>query len=813
MLKGYAAQVLGQDVDLCFGFETEAASGAFAVLGFEGHEALSEGFEIAVDLVSNRSDLDLAALLDTSASLAISHKYDQPRFLHGVISEIERGGSGFSRTFYRAVLKPALHRLSYHSDSRIFQAQSAVDISRTVLGEHGIVDVEWRIDLPHQPREYCVQYAETSYDFLRRLWAEEGMTFFFAHSADGHRMIVTDAPQAMPVLEAAPQLTYNATPGGAVKGAWVSQFAQVERLRATHRVAADYSFKNPAYHQRQQAVERVSNGAKGRYELYQYPGRHKTPDAGKPFNDHALEAHRVDATTGAGETNAIQLSAGFIFALTDHPDPKANANHRLLRVEHRGQQPAALEEETPEGGATTYAARFTTQPAHLPYRPVNPNPRPRIDGPQIAHVTGPEGEEIYCDEHGRVRLWFPWDRHGRKDESSSCWVRVSQNWAGGNWGQMAIPRVGQEVVVEYLEGDPDQPIITGRTYHANNRPPYKLPEHKTKMVIRSDTHKGDGFNEISFEDEAGQENIALHAQKDQTLKVNHNRMKRVDNDQIESVGNNKSIEVGQNHQERIGGSMNLTVGGGGKGALFAALGGVMTQAVTDALDVAQEAGDPEIPTFLGGVVATTIGGEAASAPGISGFDGAGQNRQIAGAAQAAAGTALGTLLSSVMPVSGVKNTIVEKFVSDTVGLARTEQIGLFKNTMVGAVQNTTVGAKQFTRVGDEQRLHVGRIKTDEIGEEYTTHSGKRSAHSSGKLFQISAEERFEGTAKVWEIKAAERLLISAPGGYVEISEAGVKIRGLKVEIEGNAIDFRSGGPGEGSQCLRAMAASATPFVR
>jgi len=404
------------------------------------------------------------------------------------------------------------------------------------------------------------------------------------------------------------------------------------------------------------------------------------------------------------------------------------------------------------------------------------------------------------------------NRHGRKDESSSCWVRVSQNWAGGTWGHIAIPRIGHEVIVEFLEGDPDQPIVTGRTYHAANMSPYPLPAHKTKMVIRSDTHKGSGFNEFSFEDEAGRENIALHAQKDQTLKVLNNRMKRIDNDQVESVGSNKSIEIGNNHQERIGGSMNLTIGGG-KTALFAGIAGIMGQATKDALIVAGEAGNPLIPTFLGGVVASTVGGEMASGSKISAFDGAGGNRAIAGADQSAKGTALGGLLSPIMPLSGIRNTVIEKFQADTIGIARTEQIGAFKNTMVGAVQNTMVGAKQFTKIGVEQRLNVGKTKTAEIGEEYTTHTGKRAAHSSGKLYQIMSEEKFEGTSKVWEIKTDDTLLLTAPGGYIEINKSGVKIRGKKVVVEVNAINFKSGGPGEGSKCLRAMAKSATPFVR
>lgn len=736
-LSGLASRVLSQDADLAFGFEAVKAPGAFVVRGFDGIEEIFEGYEIAVDLVSDRSDLDLHALLDSEAALGIYHKYDAPRFLHGVIAEIEKGEAGFARCFYRVVLKPALHRLHYHSDSRIFQNQSVVEISKTILQKNRITDIDWRIAFDHQPREYCVQYGETSFDFLRRIWAEEGLFFFFEHSDTNHRMIVSDSPLSMPVLTAAPGLTFNATPGGMGRGFWVSRFRQVERLRATRRISRDYSFKNPPYNQQHSVGQYMPNGARGEYELYHYPGRHKDPGAGQPFNDHALEAHRVEATTATGETNNIQLSAGFIFALSDHPDAAANADHRLLRVHHQGHQPAALQEEAPADSATTYSARFTSQPARLPYRPVNPNPKPTVEGPQIAHVTGPEGEEIYCDEHGRIRIWFPWDRHGKKDETSSCWVRVSQNWAGGTWGHMAIPRIGQEVVVDFLGGDPDQPIVTGRTYHATNRPPYQLPEHKTKMVIRSNSHKGSGFNEISFEDETGRENIALHAQKDQTLKILNNRMKRVDNDQIESVGSNKSVEVGNNHQERIGGSMNLTVGGGGSGAgLFGVLGAIAAAGGQDALAGSETVGNPLISTFVGTLATAGAAAEVTTLAGKAGFNAAGQNHKIAGAGQSAAGSSLGALLSSAMPMSGIKTTMVEKLVSDTIGLARTEQIGAYKNTSVGHTMTLHIGKEFIINVGKSKLVMDSEGNITLIGTKFNF-SASGHVQINGKVIDLN----------------------------------------------------------------------------
>jgi type VI secretion system VgrG family protein len=293
----YDTVVFDTGTDLKFAFEAEAAPEAFRVLGFEGEEALFECFELAIELVSHDFDLDLHALLDTPATLAILHAHAEPRHIHGVISEIERRGSGFDRTFYRVVLMPALHRLRYHSDSRIFQQQSVPDISKLILAEQGIDEVRWQLMHQHLKREYCICYQESSYDFLRRLWAEEGIFFWFEHDAERHTLVLADDRHASPLLPAAPHIAFNATPGGAATGFWVSRFDQTERLRATERMARDYCFKRPSYNQEHLAAQQADNGAKASYQLYQYPGRHKQSATGKPFNRHALAAHRLDATT------------------------------------------------------------------------------------------------------------------------------------------------------------------------------------------------------------------------------------------------------------------------------------------------------------------------------------------------------------------------------------------------------------------------------------------------------------------------------------------------------------------------------------
>ncbi|SFT50492.1 type VI secretion system secreted protein VgrG [Pseudovibrio denitrificans] len=560
---------LYQDQDLAFTFSAPADPDAeLLVTGFSASERLNGLTQIHIELASPNNALDLHALLDTPATLTIHHKYEGLRHLSGVVSEIARGNEGHHRTSYSLTLLPSLHRMAHGSDCRIFQKKSVPEIAKILLKEHGVEDVKWNLTEPHEAREYCVQYRESHLGFLDRITAEEGIWYFFTYGANGqHTLHFIDNPQIVSELPDQPSLEYNSTVGGAVKGVYCNSFVLREQLRATSFMQRDYTFKNPPYNQQHAHQRGEDNGSAGDYALYEYPGRYKADGVGKPFTKHRLEAARVEATTGQGATNAIHLIAGHQFALTDHPNGQYNIKYHLLAVSHQGSQPQAVGEEA-GAGATTYSAGFEVMPARLPYRP-KLSAKPLVDGPQIAHVTGPEGEEIYCDEHGRVKVWFPWDRHGKKNDTSSCWIRVASNWAGASWGHIAIPRIGHEVIVDFLEGDPDQPIITGRTYHNNNRTPNKLPDFKTRMVLKSDSHKADGYNELRFEDEGGQEEVWFHAQKfhngvvenNETWKVGANRHKRVDGSQSESIGGSKDIEVDGDHREQVKGSEHTQVDG------------------------------------------------------------------------------------------------------------------------------------------------------------------------------------------------------------------------------------------------------------
>ncbi|WP_000308897.1 type VI secretion system Vgr family protein, partial [Vibrio cholerae] len=302
--------------------------------------------------------------------------------------------------------------------------------------------------------------------------------------------------------------------------------------------------------------------------------RYKDDVNGAAFSQIRLDYLRRHAHTATGQSNEPLLRAGYKFDLQEHLDPAMNRDWVVVSINHQGEQPQALQEEG-GSGATTYSNQFSLIPGHLHWR-AEPQPKPQVDGPMIATVVGPEGEEIFCDEHGRVKIHFPWDRYSNGNEQSSCWVRVSQGWAGSQYGFIAIPRIGHEVIVSFLNGDPDQPIITGRTYHATNTPPYSLPEHKTKTVLRTETHQGEGFNELSFEDQAGKEQIYLHAQKDfdgliendHTTVIRHDQHLTVENDQFSQIKHNQHLTVeGESRtlvkldsSSEIGGSLQQKIG-------------------------------------------------------------------------------------------------------------------------------------------------------------------------------------------------------------------------------------------------------------
>jgi type VI secretion system secreted protein VgrG len=559
---------------------------------YQGHESVSNsldeqgkpcyGFRYQIDLASRRTDLSAEQMVDASALFEVLRNGEVVQRVHGIIRAFGKGDTGHTHTFYSITLVPALERLSLRHNSRIFQQRSAPEIMSTLLVEMNITDCAFSLKREMHKREFCVQYRETDLQFLHRLAAEEGMVYSFIHQEDKHLLLFTDNNDGLARLES--PVAYNVLSGGAIDTVYVSQFTQYIQAEVSQSKLQDYSFKQPSYRFAQEAQASDIAYQRDDYEHYDFPGRFKNDVVGKAFNAIRLEYLRRRAHTATGQSNHAGLQAGTVFDLTGHLDASNNRDWLVIDVRHQGSQPQALEESAGTG-QTTYANQFTAIPADKVWR-AEPQRKPQMEGPCIATVTGPDGEEIFCDEFGRVKLHFPWDRYNNADELSSCWVRVSQGWAGSQYGMMAVPRVGHEVIVSFLNNDPDQPIITGRTYHATNQAPYPLPANKTKTVLRTETHQGQGFNELSFEDQSGSELIYLHAQKDVEVLLENDHTTDIKHDQHLTVDNDRYTQIKVDDHCTVDGEQRINI----KGNQSVEMDGSLQQKVAQktVLDAGQE---------------------------------------------------------------------------------------------------------------------------------------------------------------------------------------------------------------------------------
>ncbi|ELK3679248.1 type VI secretion system tip protein VgrG [Vibrio fluvialis] len=544
------------------------------VRGFDGQETLSSeringqpchGFRYELELASRLANLTPEMVVDKAAELTLYRDDMLVQRVNGIVRRFTQGDTGHHHTFYSLTLVPALERLSLRHNSRIFQLNTVPEILSILLQEMGINDYAFALTRDCAQREFCVQYRETDLDFFHRLAAEEGLVYSFIHEEGKHTLIFSDASESLPKL--GEPIPYNTLAGGMIESPYISALSVHTQSEVSQTALQDYSFKKPAYSFAQQAVGTEMEYQQPDYEHFDAPGRYKDDVSGKAFSQIRLDYLRRNARTATGKSNQPLLRPGVKFDLQEHLDDTLNRDWLVVSVTSQGTQPQALE-EAGGNGATTYANQFSLIPAHRTWR-ATPQAKPQVDGPMIATVVGPEGEEIFCDEHGRVKLHFPWDRYSNGDEHSSCWVRVSQGWAGSQYGMVAIPRIGHEVIVSFLNGDPDQPIVTGRTYHATNTAPYTLPDNKTKTVLRTETHQGQGYNELSFEDQAGSEQIYLHAQKDfdgliendHTSVIKHDKHLTVENDRFSQIKNNQHLTVGGESRTKIGLDQSIEIGG------------------------------------------------------------------------------------------------------------------------------------------------------------------------------------------------------------------------------------------------------------
>ncbi|MBA4244997.1 MAG: type VI secretion system tip protein VgrG [Pseudomonas sp.] len=511
------------------------------VLSFEGREALNKPYRFDIELVSQRADLDLDALINQTAYLTFG---PSGKGVHGVVYAIEQGDSGKRLTRYRISLRPQLAYLVHRHNQRIFQHLTVPQIIGQILEEHGIQSDAYQFQLGYlyPERDYCVQYDESDLHFIQRLCEEEGISFHFQHSEDSHRLVFGDDASVFPKLD---PLNYQQGSGLAADHEVVRAFGVRLETRSTHATWRDYDFEQPKFRMEADYRSEFSPAL----EVYDYPGRFTDRTRGKHLAKRSLERLRSDYELAEGESDAYLISGHFL-ALAGHPRQQWNDLWLLDEVIHEGKQPQVLEESVTsntqpgDGFQQGYRNRFTATPWDIPYRPALEHRKPKVLGSQTAVVTGPAGEEIHCDQYGRVKVQFHWDRDGLGNDTTSCWLRVASNWAGKAYGGIAIPRVGMEVLVTFLEGDPDQPLITGCLYHAEHVVPYDLPANKTRSVFKTlSSPGGGGYNEFRIEDRKGAEQIYIHAQRDWDENIEHNQKIRVGNERHDTVEANSYTEL------------------------------------------------------------------------------------------------------------------------------------------------------------------------------------------------------------------------------------------------------------------------------
>jgi type VI secretion system secreted protein VgrG len=503
-------------------------------VSMSGSEELGRPFRYEIEMLSTKLDLNFDDQL--GKALSLSHtvlQKNEKRHYHGIVSEI--GSSGVIRGIagdylrFSVILRPEVWFLSHSSDNRIFQEMSAVDVIENVFKDAGL---QWKKSLTgtYDKREYCVQYGETDFDFVSRLLENEGIYYFFEHNERRHLMVLADGSGAHKPIAGDSKLPFRLPGEAAVDMEHVYEWEWANRVETQQFTLTSYDYEKSKTDLKVNDTIRQKHGQSD-LERYEYGQLYKETSIGKRLVKARIQEQQVDYARWTGSADAMRLETGYTFSLTDHPGKAQNEKYLVVGASYTMNHAAAGELLGDEEAESDFDVAFVSIKERTPFRPARTTPKAIVRGPQTAVVVGKKGEEIWTDKYGRVKVQFPWDREGKDDEKSSCWVRVATSSAGENWGFVAIPRIGQEVIVDFLEGDPDQPIIVGSVYNDANMPPYDLPANQTQSGLKTRSSKGGSaknFNELRFEDKEGSEEVFFHAE------TNFNRV----------VKNNDTLKVG-----------------------------------------------------------------------------------------------------------------------------------------------------------------------------------------------------------------------------------------------------------------------------
>ncbi len=544
---------------------TPLGTDVLLLAGFSGHEGISRLFSFNLDLLSEKKGpIDFSDIVGKNVTISITQSDDTPRYFNGIVSHFAQSGADSRFTSYQMQVVPWTWMLTRYADCRIFHNKTVGDIVRQVFDGRGFQDYKFQLSGSYTPMEYCVQYRETDFNFVSRLMEQAGIFYFFQHEEGKHTMVIADSSSAHEACPGQKNAGYNLASGGIDDADVINSWSIEQELRSGKYTLTDYNFKTPSANLTASEASVIHVGGNSKFELFDFPGDHTTRADGNAFAKVRMQEEEAGHLLANGSSVCRAFTTGYKFDLIDHYQESMNVSYVLTEIQHVASVGDGYSMEHGESG-DTYSNHFTCIPLTVPFRPARLTPKPFVQGPQTAIVIGKsdysdssgddgggDGEEIWVDKFGRVIVRFPWDRAG----ACSCRVRVSQDWAGQGWGAITIPRVGQEVLVSFLEGDPDRPIITGRVYNADQTVPYDLPDYQTRSTFKTRSSEGggaDNYNELRFEDKTGSEQIFLRGEKDFDT--------RLKNDAREWIGNNRSLIVTQDQMEKAGGDLHSQVTG------------------------------------------------------------------------------------------------------------------------------------------------------------------------------------------------------------------------------------------------------------
>lgn len=544
---------------------TPLGEDVMAIKRLVGTEQLGCLFEFEVELLSEDHTIAYDDILGQNATVRLEVAGGETRFFNGYIRQFSQLEPEGEYGAYRATLVPWMWFLKQASDCRIFQEKTVPDVIEEVFKAQGFDQYELRLSGSYESREYCVQYRETDFDFVSRLMEQEGIYYFFLHENGSHKLILADSASAHEPCPGYDEVDYRPTAREGTETECILDWSVQLGVYTGNYAVNAFDFKKPNTGLLAQSNIERQHAAAG-FQQYEYGAdQYVTSAVGEQYAKVHIEEIQSRQKVFSAETDARGLVLGHIFSMVKHFRDEQNRKYLITRIEH-----TITSDIVPGSDEDLYKATIKAIEDDAPFRAPRSTRRSIVDGPQTAVVVGPSGEEIHTDEHGRVKVQLHWDRDGKYDENSSCWLRVSQNWAGKSWGFFFLPRIGQEVIVEFLEGDPDRPIVTGSVYNGEAKPPYALPANKTMSTIKSNSSKGGaGFNEFRFEDKKGEEQVFLHAEKNQDIRVKNdtyewignNRHLIVTKDQNEKVENDRNEEVVRDHVEKIGRDHHLAIEG------------------------------------------------------------------------------------------------------------------------------------------------------------------------------------------------------------------------------------------------------------